>query len=223
MLPGVRFAALIDAPEGRLNMDMLKSITTGDKINAKRKFQKDFEFKPCCKLAVGSNPRLTLKDTGAAVKRRIRMVPFDYKVTDDEKIPFFEKYILKDEAEEILSLLIFYANQYYKKGEGPKAFPKCSIIDETSAEYLASEDLVGRWKEERTEVDEGCTETVSDLYQDFRKWVTAEGVQKVMGKSKFSEYLVIHLPNKGRTETGVYYSKVRLKYKEQPELSSNSS
>jgi P4 family phage/plasmid primase-like protien len=209
-LPGVRFAVLIDAPEGRLNMDVLKPLITGDPVNGKRKFLKDFVFNPVCKIAVGSNPRLTLKDTGMAVRRRVRMVPFDYIVPDEETIVSLHKKLLKEEAEEILALLIWFAHEYYKRGEGPKAFPQCKVVDEASREYMDSEDLVGRWMTERTEKAEKNLESSASLYEDFRKWAGEEGVRKVMSRNKFGEHLSLKLQKK-RTNEEVFYINIKLK------------
>jgi len=214
-LPGIRFGALIDAPEGRLNMDALKPIISGDVINAKRKYLKDFAFKPVCKIAVGSNPKLKLKDTGMAVRRRVRMIPFDYTVPDNEMITNLHKKILKEEKAQILSLLIYLANEYYRRGEGPKAFPLCETVDKASEEYIKSEDFVGRWKEERTEAAPGNAETAADLYEDFKKWAEKEGTRKVMSKNSFGEHLGVILKKK-RTSGDTLYLDIKLKYKQSP-------
>lgn len=216
-LPGIRLGVLIDAPEGRLNMDMLKPITSGDMINAKRKFLKDFTFKPVCKLAIGSNPRLTLKDTGMAVRRRVRMVPFDYVVPDGEIVTNLHRRLLKEEAPEILSLLIWFAHEYYEKGEGPGAFPSCKAVDEASVEYMESEDLVGRWVKERTESAEGNAKSSASLYEDFKKWLDEEGVRKKMSRNKFGEHLGTHVERKRVGDANCYIG-IKLKYAESPPL-----
>ena len=211
-LPGKRLGVLIDAPEGRLNMDQLKSIISGDPVNAKRKYLKDFTFNPVIKIAVGSNPKLTLKDTGMAVRRRVRMVPFDYLVLPEEEITGFSKILLNEEGPEILALLIYFANKYYRKGMGKKALPYCKIVDEASAEYLESEDLVGRWKTERTEVLTDGEESSADLYEDFKIWCAAEGIRKVMSRNKFGEHLGAKL-KRDKIGDVYYYLDVKLKYK----------
>jgi len=213
-LPGIRMGLLIDAPEGRLNMDKLKSIISGEAINAKRKYLKDIDFKPVCKIAVGSNYKLKLKDTGLGIRRRVRMVPFDYTVPDKEKITYIHKKILKEEAPEILALLIYLAHEYYRKGEGPKAFPLCDVVDKASEEYIKSEDFVGRWKEERTEACPGNTESVADLYEDFKKWAEGEGTRKVMGKNSFGDHLQAGLKKKRVGDT-VHYMDIKLKYRQE--------
>jgi hypothetical protein len=68
-----------------------------------------------CKIAVGSNPKLKLKDTGMAVRRRVRLAPFDYTVPDDEIVVNLEERLL-GEAPEILTLLIYFAKEYYRRG-----------------------------------------------------------------------------------------------------------
>jgi len=223
-LPGIRLGMLIDAPKGNLNIDQLKSIVSGDAINAKRKYHDDFTFNPVCKIVVGSNPKLKLKDTGLAVRRRIRMIPFDYIVPENERETHYHKKLL-NEAPEILALLIWFAHEYYKRGEGLKAFPRCAVVDEASSEYLDSEDLVGRWLTERTEPVKGDTvipevNTVSskDMYDDFRRWANSEGITKVMANSTFGEYLSTKVKKKRISSLGdeTHYLNIKLKYKTSP-------
>jgi len=217
-LPGKRLGVLIDAPEGRLNMDQLKTVIDGGAMNAKRKHLKDVDFKSVCKIAVGSNPKLTLKDTGMAIRRRIRMVPFDYTVSKEEDDSGLCRKLLKKDGPQILSHLIWFAHEYFKKGEGPGAFPKCEVIDEASDEYMESEDLVGRWVKERTEPVKGNMESTSDLYDDFERWAKdKEKVRKVMGQNKFSEHLLRHVTKK-RMGNIWYYENIKLKYPVNPPL-----
>jgi putative DNA primase/helicase len=210
-LPGIRLGVLIDAPDGHLNMKQLKPLVSGDAQNGKRKYLEDFTFNPVCKIAVASNHKLKLRNTGLADKRRIRMVPFDYTVPEEEMISHIHRRLLEKEGPEILALLIWFAHEYYAYGEGPKAFPACAAVDETSAEYLKSQDLVGRWIEERTDPLAGSDESSDDLYKDFRKWAGEEGVVKVMSKNTFGEYLAVRNPEKKRKDSKWYYCGIRLK------------
>lgn len=210
-LPGKRLAVLIDAPDGRLNMDVLKSIVSGEEISAQRKFMSDINFSPVCKIAVGSNHKLKLSDTGMGVQRRVRMVPFDYKVPENEIIANFSKKLLKDEGPLILAWLIYFAHEYYRNGEGPKAFPPCAVVDDASKEYMKSQDLVGRWKEERTEAAEGSAASADDLYADFKKWAGEENIHKVMAKNTFGEHLAAHVKEKKRINSKWHYIGIKLK------------
>ena len=209
-LPGIRLGVLADSPEGQLNMKLIKEITTSEPTIAPVKFKKDFTLRAVLKLAVGSNFKLTLKNTGMDVRRRVRLVPFDYTVPDEEIVPDLEKKLL-EEAPEILRMLIYFAGQYYKKGGGAKAFPKCEIIDEASKEYIESQDLVGRWVSDKTEACHGNEEKADDLYRDFRKWCEEkEKVRKIMGKNKFGDHLSFHVKDKKRTNKEIIYLNIRL-------------
>jgi putative DNA primase/helicase len=180
-------------------------------MNGQRKFLKDFTFRPVCKIAVGSNHRLTLPSTGMDVKRRVRMVPFDYTVPEEEIIPHLDALLLEREAPEILRLLIYFAQRYYAAGGGPRAFPVCGAVDETSREYLESEDLVGRYVGERTEEAAGTETAAADLYRDFEKWEEAEGIRKKMSRNKFGDRLTVHHPAKQRKNSGWFYLDIRIK------------
>jgi len=206
---GIRMGVLADAGEGQLNMKLIKEITTGDPMNVPMKFKKDSTLRSVCKLAVGSNQRLSLKNTGMDAKRRVRMVPFDYTVPDEEIVPDLEKKLLA-EAPQILRLLIYFARQYYKVGGGARAFPACEVIDEASKEYLESQDLVGRWVKEKTEPMQGNEEDLSDMYKNFQAWCANEGIKKVMGKNKFGEHLSVHIKEKKHKNTGTAYLNIKL-------------
>jgi len=208
-LQGVRLGVLADAGEGQLNMKDLKPLTTGDKISAPVKFQSDLELQSVMKIAVGSNHRLTLKNAGMDAKRRVRMVPFDYTVPDDEIVPDLEKKLL-EEASEIERFLIYLAGKYYEDGGGVKAFPPCAVIDEASREYLESQDLVGRWLEENTERTQGAETDANELFKDFLAWCDGENIRKKMGKNKFGEHLSFHLKEKKHTNKGTVYLNIIL-------------
>lgn len=209
-LPGVRLAALMDASEGRLNMKALKPIVSGDTIRARRKFKDNFDLRPVCKVVVCSNPRLTLKETGLAVQRRVRMVPFDYTVPEDRINPHLKEEML-EEGEMITALLIRCAVEYYKSGRGPGAFPACAAVDEASREYVKGEDQVGEFLEEETEADDGGMVKAQDLYARYVEWAAARGNKKPMMMKRFGDRLAMTDVKKERRGDGVWYTGIRFK------------
>jgi P4 family phage/plasmid primase-like protien len=94
-----RLATLADCSRGALNDSIIKRITGGDTIRARNLYHNSFEFSPKCKLIIGTNQKLHLRDTGESIKRRLRLVPFDYKVGTPDKT-LLDK--LKAEAPAIL-------------------------------------------------------------------------------------------------------------------------
>ena len=187
-IPGIRLGVVADAPDGRLNMKDMKPIITGDPMTAKRKYRDNLQFRPVCKIAVGTNNRLKLRDTGLGVQRRIRLIPFDYTIPE-EKVDVFLKDKLLEEGPLILAMLIGMAHEYYKNGGGPRAFPACEVVDAASREYMASEDQVGQFLEEKTEAAEGAQVSAADLFRAYTAWCAEQGIRKPMGKNSFGDRL----------------------------------
>ncbi|GHV84005.1 DNA primase/helicase [Spirochaetia bacterium] len=208
-LPGVRFAALIDAPDGVLNMNQLKSIVAGDEINAKRKFKPDFKFFPVCKIAIGSNPHLKLRETGFAVQRRIRLVPFDYTVPDGEEDPALLDKLL-EEGEGITGLLVQMCKKYFDAGGGPSAFPPCDVVDKASADYLKSEDKVRLYVDARVEKKEGGEVKAQELYNDYVKWEQEQGNKPMSGRT-FGRRVGELVKSRDRKNDGYIYKEIAIR------------
>jgi putative DNA primase/helicase len=208
-IPGVRLGVVADAPDGHLNMKSMKPIITGDPMSAKRKFRENLQFKPVCKIAVGTNNRLKLRETGLGVQRRIRMIPFDYTIPE-EKVDVFLKDKLLEEAPLILALLIGMAREYYKKGGGPRAFPPCEVVDAASREYMASEDQIAQFLEEKTEAAEGAQVTAADLYKAYLAWCDDQGIRKKLSANSFGDRMTARKVERKNTGTARVYAGIRL-------------
>jgi putative DNA primase/helicase len=209
-IPGIRLGVVADATDGHLNMKDMKPIITGDPMSAKRKYRDNLQFRPVCKIAVGTNNRLKLRETGLGVQRRIRMVPFDYTIPE-EKVDVFLKDKLLEEAPLILALLLKGAYEYYQKGGGPRAFPACAVVDAASREYMASEDQVAQFLEEKTEAAEGAQVAAADLYKNYLSWCDEQGIRKKLGKNSFGDRLTARKIERKSTGTVRLYLGIRLR------------
>src|SRR5205807_894309 len=86
VLWGKRFAATIEMEAGkRLAEAMMKQLTGGDRITARKLYQDLFEFDPTHKIMLAANHKPVVKGTDGAVWRRIKLVPFIVTITDAEK------------------------------------------------------------------------------------------------------------------------------------------
>jgi putative DNA primase/helicase len=209
-IPGVRLGVVTDAPDGHLNMRDMKPIITGDPMSARRKYRENLQFKPECKIAVGSNHRLKLRETGLGVQRRLRMIPFDHTIPSDQ-IDVFLKDKLLGEGPEILMLLITMAEEYYRKGGGPRAFPACEVVDAASREYMASEDQVAQFLEEKTETAEGAEVTAKDLYKKYLEWCDEQGIRKKLSANSFGDKMTARKIERRHTEKARFYVGLRLR------------
>jgi putative DNA primase/helicase len=83
---GRRFVATIETEEGkRLAEALMKQVTGGDKVRARKMRQDFFEFSPTHKIFLAANHKPVVRGCDLAVWRRIKLVPFAVTIPDHEK------------------------------------------------------------------------------------------------------------------------------------------
>src|SRR5262249_33239769 len=83
---GKRLAATIETEEGkRMAEALMKQLTGGDKVRARKVFKDFFEFEPSHKIILAANHKPTIHGTDHGVWRRIKLVPFTVTIPDKEK------------------------------------------------------------------------------------------------------------------------------------------
>ena len=150
-MAGLQGARLVTATETEANRQWseskIKSLTGGDPIAARYMRQDFFEYVPAFKLFVAGNNKPRLSTVDEAIRRRLHLIPFCYTVPAaerDKELP--EK--LKHEWPGILSWCIEGAVQWHKTGLRPPA-----AVRDATLEYLAAEDIIGCWIEDRCTID----------------------------------------------------------------------
>jgi len=144
MLAGSRVVSATETEKGKPWAEAkLKKLTGGDPIAARFMRQNFFTFEPTFKLWIIGNHKPTLRSADDAMRRRLNVIPFIRKplVPDlllDEK--------LRAEWPGILRWMINGALDWGKAG---LVRPGCVVS--ATEDYLASQDLLGRWLEESCE------------------------------------------------------------------------
>ena len=73
-----------ETAEGRrFNESLVKQLTGGDAITARRMFEDNWTFEPTHKLWLATNHRPEIRGTDHAIWRRIRLIPFNVQFSDD--------------------------------------------------------------------------------------------------------------------------------------------
>ena len=76
-LKGARFVTSVEPNEGmRLDEGLLKQLTGGDRVTARKLYGNEFEFSPEFKLWMGTNHKPIIRGTDLGIWRRIMLVPF---------------------------------------------------------------------------------------------------------------------------------------------------
>ena len=204
-LKGKRMVWCAESDEGRkLSSSEVKRLTGGDILNARGLYREQASFRPTHTLFMLTNPLPDMDINDAALKERIKVVPFDQRYIDDPKRPHEHqkdpdlKNKFNKESAQILAWLVQGALIYGRSNK----LPECPAVVKATQRYFASRDVVGRFVEECCFDSPGSKIKASDAYKAFQQWCEDEGIQadssKVFGE-KFSKLF------KKKRETGGYF------------------
>jgi putative DNA primase/helicase len=182
-LRGRRLVVAVETEEGkRWSESRIKTLTGGDRIAARFMRQDFFEFTPEFKLVIAGNHRPALRGVDEGIRRRMNLIPFTVTIPPDERDDrLAEK--LRDEWPGILGWAIEGCYEWQGEGLAP---PEC--VRAATSQYLADEDTLGQWLEERCTVKEGFYGTTATLFGDWRKWAEKSG-EFVGSQKRFSQLL----------------------------------
>jgi putative DNA primase/helicase len=142
-LVGRRVVATIETEEGkRLAEALLKQMTGGDKVRARKMRQDFFEFQPTHKIILAANHKPTVRGTDQAVWRRIKLVPFTVTIPDDEKDKSLAEK-LKAELPGVLNWALAGCRAWREHGLGEP-----DEVRQATATYRAEQDSVQGFLEE---------------------------------------------------------------------------
>jgi putative DNA primase/helicase len=134
---GKRFAAAIEAEEGkRIAESLMKQMTGGDRIRARKLFKDFFEFLPSHKIVLAANHKPEVRGTDHAVWRRIKLVPWNATIAEADKDRDLPQK-LKTELPGILNWALRGCLDWQENGmDEPKE------VKEATAEYRKEQDSV---------------------------------------------------------------------------------
>jgi putative DNA primase/helicase len=143
-LRGARFVKAIETEDGRWWAEAkIKSLTGGDSVTARFMRQDFFEYVPQFKLIVAGNHKPGLRSVDEAIRRRLHLIPFTVTIGEKERdLQLAEK--LKAEYPGILQWAIEGCLAWQRDGLNPP-----EIVRSATSDYLAAEDAMGRWIEDR--------------------------------------------------------------------------
>jgi putative DNA primase/helicase len=181
-----RVACASEADFGeQLSESTIKQITGGDTIVARFLFKEYFEFMPQFKIILAVNHKPKIRGTDHAIWRRIRLIPFEVTIPDEERNPnLLEK--LLEELSGILNWAIEGCLEWQQHGlETPE---KVRMAVE---EYRHESDLIGEFLQERCTIDLNDSSrqvNVSEVYRAYQDWCFGESIEPIK-KNLFSKLL----------------------------------
>lgn len=185
---GRRIAVMQEPGESeKLNIGLMKELSGGDRIMTRALFKEPVEFRPQFKMIMTCNELPEVPSDDGGTWRRIRVIEYKSKFTDNpdpanplefpldsELLEKFDKW-----ADIFISMLIAH--------HGTMDFKKIMEPDEVKVateSYKKNNDLIGQYIMERLEKDDTSRDKVlvSKVYQDFRSWAL-----QVVSKSKIPD------------------------------------
>lgn len=171
-LRGARFVYASEAEEGRrLAEARIKDLTGGDTITARFLHQEWFQFRPEFKLWLGTNHKPVIRGTDPGIWDRVRLVPFDVRIPESERIPRREL-MARFEAElpGILAWSVRGCLDWQKYGLGMP-----DEVAQATGAYRAEMDVLAQFLEECCIVNPLAKAKAGDLYRAYSDWCEANG------------------------------------------------
>lgn len=183
-LSEVRAVMVSEIPGGRtFNTARLKDFTGRDMLTGRYMRENTFEFMPRFKLTIVGNDQPRLPETGEAIGRRLVLTPFTRRpaVVDPEL-----KGKLAGEYEGIAHWMVQGELARRKAGGLQALIP--TVARNATREYLAAQDDLRGWAEERCVVDIAGVVPVAQAFEDYRLWCSDQGIMhSVLSVKSFSD------------------------------------
>ena len=197
-----RFVVVPEVNAGTWKEEALKSITGGDLLPVRYMRQDFFVVQPDCTLWVSSNQPPTLRMVDNAIKRRLRIWPFDHKPAEvDTRLG--EKLQEPAMLAKVLQWALKGAELYAKlKGE----LQDCDAVKEATRDYFTDVDTIGAWLAAGTtpsQIPEHDTGAAT-AYKHYSAWCEKEG-QKPTSRTAWGISLGRRV-GKRNTKRGKFYS-----------------
>lgn len=200
-LVGARLVVASEIEQGRrLNESLMKDLTGGDTLRGNHLYEEGFNFRPTHALWMYGNYKPVIKGTDDAIWGRVRLIPFEVKIPDNEiDTGFGEK--LKAELPGILAWAVAGCLKWQQSGLKPST----AVLGGT-AQYRGDMDVIGRFLTDRCVLgDDPKTRKPYEmplvtLYTEYQNWCIDEDEDE-LSKAKFGKELtargIISVPGAG--------------------------
>jgi putative DNA primase/helicase len=184
-LKGARFVCAVETEDGkRFAEALVKQMTGGDRIAARFLYGEFFEFEPDFKVFLAVNHKPMIQGTDHAIWRRIRIIPFDVTIPDEEQDKTLKDKLVA-ELPGILRWAVEGCLMWQREGLGsPEA------VKAATGAYRSEMDVFKQFVGECCELGEGKDTSAADLYEAYRTWCDDMGVRYPLSKQEFGKRLL---------------------------------
>lgn len=196
----MRLVIVSETPDGaRLDEGLVKSISGGDKIRARRMRENFWEFTPSHLPIIATNHKPVVRGTDYGIWRRLRLIPFNVTIPPERQ----DKHLaekLRAELPAILRWLVCGCLEWQRSGllEPP-------IVLAATEAYRDESDTFKNWLVDRCEVDPQIECRGGVAYHSYRDWCSEVG-EDAISNVKFAEKVEITPEfRRDKRREGVFY------------------
>lgn len=172
---GKRLVICQETEEGRrLKEVLVKQLTGGDTVRARRMHEDFWEFSPSWKIWLSTNHKPEIRGTDHAIWRRIRLIPFNVKFHDPgdgwpiKDLSMEEK--LTAELPGILTWAVQGCLAWQRHGlQAPPA------VKQATEGYRQEMDVLAAFLAECCVIQPHCQVSAADLYAAYTQWCERSG------------------------------------------------
>lgn len=144
-LAGARMVICSEVNENdRFDEAKVQQLTGGDTLTAHFMRQDHFSFSPTHHLWLMGNHKPAVRSGGRAFWRRLRLIPFDHEVPEDDVIEDLQGTLIREHGPALLAWIVAGAVAYAKGGLREHA-----AVRAATAEYAGEQDTATQFIEER--------------------------------------------------------------------------
>ncbi len=198
---GKRVVAAVETDDGRrLAESLVKELTGGDRVRARRMREDFWQFRPTHKVILACNHKPEVRGTDHAIWRRLRLVPFNVVIPEASQ----DKHLgdkLREELPGILAWCVRGCLDWQTKGLGVP--PE---VETATASYRADEDSIGGFIEASCIIGLAYKVRAGGLYESYKTYCEKSG-EPLLSQKRFGQRLtergVKRIANNGTWYTGL--------------------
>lgn len=174
-LQGRRFVVTSELNDGQyFDESLLKCVTGGEAIPVRFLYGSEFALRPEFKLWMGTNEKPRIRGTDMGIWRRVRLIPFLYTFSGDERDKKYMDKFIVPELPGILNWAVQGSMKWQREGI---EIPQISMS--AVEEYKDEMDVVQRFIDEACLMGDIYISTVRNLYESFCTWCGKSGDRSV--------------------------------------------
>lgn len=214
-LQGVRLAIASEISEGAFLAESKIKELCGDARIAARYMRCDwFQFRRTHKHLIYGNSKPRIRVADAAMKSRIKLIEFGVNFEANGRLDPQLKSRLEEEAPLILAWLI---QGVVRLSQNELRLTPCAVVERQTDDYMAENDLLALWLEDRCLVGEQKTngdknrERPSVLYRGYADWRRERG-EHPESEQRFSQLLAARGFRRAKSDGVRFYEGVSLAF-----------